>query len=58
MKFKLTWHLVLQILMGVVQVGNLLMPQVSGHYQAVVAGVVAVAQALLHVYAHNQQPPQ
>lgn len=57
MKFKLTWHLVAQGLMGVVQLGNLMYNSASPKMQPTIMVVVTIAQLLLHVYAHNQIPP-
>ena len=59
MKFKLTWHLVGQVLAIIVQYGNLALN--VGHLgttaQLAVTAAVGIAQVLLHVYAHNLPAP-
>jgi len=57
MKVEFSWHLAAQILGWIIQVGNVATNTVPNKYKAVVAAVVGLAQAALHVYATNQPAP-
>ena len=57
MKLSVVLHVALQGLALVVQYANLATTAVPPKYQPIVAGVVAIAQAILGMVAHYSTPP-
>jgi len=56
MKFKTRWTNPLQVILGVAQVANIAMPFLSPRGQAIAAGVVGLAQVVIHTEQAYKNP--